>query len=90
MKKEERIIEEFKFTGRFEPLTLQQAKVICDVLEEYLAKYLSLGKSCAVEACIKECHARENVYVIRIIAVPDLWIRIAVASDDEESSRPLV
>jgi len=51
---------------------------------------LSLGKSRAVEACIKEYHARENVYVIRIIAVSDLWIRIAVASDDEESSMPLV
>jgi len=60
------------------------------LLKSIWQSILSLGKSRAVEARIKEYHARENVYVIRIIAVPDLGIRVAVASDDEESSRPLV
>ncbi|MFQ6080824.1 MAG: hypothetical protein ACE5OW_04045 [Candidatus Bathyarchaeia archaeon] len=32
----------------------------------------------------KKFHTRENVYVVRLIAVPDLGIHIAIVSDDKE------
>jgi len=44
------IIEEFKFMARFVPLTLEQAKVICITLEEYLVKYPFLREIMEEEA----------------------------------------
>jgi len=32
----------------------------------------------------KKFHTRENVYVVKLISVPDLGIYIAVVSDDKE------
>jgi hypothetical protein len=32
----------------------------------------------------KKLHTRENVYVVRLIAIPDLGIHIAVVSDGKE------
>jgi len=44
------IIEEFKFMARIVPLTLEQAKVICITLEEYLVKYPFLREIMEEEA----------------------------------------
>lgn len=44
------IIEEFKFMARIVPLTLEQAKVICNALEEYLVKYPFLREIMEEEA----------------------------------------
>jgi len=46
----EGIIEEFRFMARFVPLTLEQAKIICNTLEEYLVKYPFLREIMEKEA----------------------------------------
>jgi len=43
-------MEEFRFMARLVPLTIEQAKVICDTLEEYLVKYPSLREIMEKEA----------------------------------------